>query len=148
MGEWKKRGVENLTNDIPTKKGFWSPPRTVRFPPPLRWQCSVFPVQKSTTGQTRSSLKGGIQKFSGERVLWYVFLPPIRFAPHHITPQLNPPPRIRVKQAQCGKLAFLQQNGAFLGQTNAILGRFAPRFQSKSLVQFCANNGLLARLVL
>ena len=26
-------GVENLTNDTP-KKGFWTPPRTVRFPPP------------------------------------------------------------------------------------------------------------------
>ena len=41
---------------------------------PLRCQCSVFPVQKSTTEQTRSSF-GGVQKFSGERILWYVFLP-------------------------------------------------------------------------
>ena len=34
MGGWKKRGEENLTNDTPPKKGFWTPPRTVRFPPP------------------------------------------------------------------------------------------------------------------
>ena len=28
----KERGVENLTNDTPPKKGFWTPARTVRFP--------------------------------------------------------------------------------------------------------------------
>ena len=33
-GGGKKRGVENLTNDTPPKKEFWTPPRTVRFPPP------------------------------------------------------------------------------------------------------------------
>ena len=33
-GGGKRRGVENLTNDTPPKKGFWTPPRTVRFPPP------------------------------------------------------------------------------------------------------------------
>ena len=74
MGGGKKRGVENLTNDTPPKKVFWTPPRTVRFPP-LRCQCSVFPIQKSTTEQTRSSFVR-VQTFSGERVLWYVFLPP------------------------------------------------------------------------
>ena len=31
-GGGKKRGVENLTNDTPPR--FWTPPRTVRFPPP------------------------------------------------------------------------------------------------------------------
>ena len=34
MEGWKKRGVENLTNDTPPKKGLWTPARTVRFPPP------------------------------------------------------------------------------------------------------------------
>ena len=33
-GGGKRRGVENLMNDTPPKKGFWTPPRTVRFPPP------------------------------------------------------------------------------------------------------------------
>ena len=32
-GGEKKRGLENLTNDTPPKKGFWTPSRTVRFPP-------------------------------------------------------------------------------------------------------------------
>ena len=50
------------------------PPSYGTFSTPLRCQGSVFPVQKSTTEQTRSS-SGGVQKFSGERVLWYVFLP-------------------------------------------------------------------------
>ena len=36
----------------------------------------------------------------------------------------------------------------FWGQKSAILGRFALHFQWKTLVHFCANNGLLARLVL
>ena len=71
----KKRGVENLTNDTPPKKEFWTPPRTVRLPPLSGVTALFFPVQKSTTDQTRSSF-GGVQKFSGERVLWYVFLPP------------------------------------------------------------------------
>ena len=31
-GVGKKRGEENLTNDTPPKKGFWTPRRTVRFP--------------------------------------------------------------------------------------------------------------------
>ena len=75
MGGGKKRGVENLANDTPPKKGFWTPPSYGTFSTPLRCQCSVFPVQKSTPELTRSSF-GGVQKFSGEHVLWYVFFPP------------------------------------------------------------------------
>ena len=78
-GVWKKEGgVENLTNDTPPKNGFCTPPSYGTFSTPLRCQCPVFPVQKSTTEQTRSSF-GGVQTFSGERVLWYVFLPPYVF---------------------------------------------------------------------
>ena len=79
--------MENLTNDTPPKTGFWTPPSYGAFFTPLRCPCSVFPVQKSTTEQTRSSF-GGVQKFSGERVLWYVFLPPYVLPPPHITAQL------------------------------------------------------------
>ena len=71
------------------KRNFGTPPRTVRFPPPLRCQCSVFPVQKSTTEQNRSSF-GGVQKFSGERVLWYVFL-----LPYVLHPPISLPKKIR-----------------------------------------------------
>ena len=74
MGGGKKRGVENLTNDTPSQKGVLDPPSYGSFSTPLRCQCSVFPVQKSTTEQTKSSF-GGVQKFSGERVLWYVSSP-------------------------------------------------------------------------
>ena len=76
-GVEKKRGVENLMNDTPPKKGFWTPPRTVRFPPPSGQvsELCFFCKKKSTTEPTRSCF-GGVQKFSGERVLWYVFLPP------------------------------------------------------------------------
>ena len=68
----KKRGVENLT--IP-KRGFGPPLVRYVFHPPQVSVLFFFPVQNSTTEQTRSSF-AGVQNFSGERVLWYVFLPP------------------------------------------------------------------------
>ena len=68
-GGWKTSRLTPLP-----KRGF-GPPSYGTFSTPLTCQCSVFPVQKSTTEQTRSSF-GGVQKFSGERVLWYVFHPP------------------------------------------------------------------------
>ena len=74
MGGWKKEGEENLTNDTPPKKGF-GPPSYGTFSTPVGCRYSVFPVQNSTTEQTRSSF-GGVQNFSGGHVLWYVFLPP------------------------------------------------------------------------
>ena len=74
-GGGKRRGVENLTNDTPPKRGFRPPPRTVLFPPPSGVSALFFLYKISTPEQTRSSF-GGVQKFSGERVLWYVFLPP------------------------------------------------------------------------
>ena len=87
MGGRKKRGVENLTNDIPPKKEFWTPLSYGTFSTPLRCQCSVFPVQNSTTEQTRSSF-GGVQNFSGECVLWYGFLPPYALHPPISRPKL------------------------------------------------------------
>ena len=83
----KGGGWKTSRNDTPSQKGVLDPPSYGTFSTPLRCQCSVFPVQKSTTEQTRSSF-GGVQNFSGERVLWYVSPPPpIRFAPPHITAQ-------------------------------------------------------------
>ena len=60
----KKRGEEDLTNDTPPKKGFWTPPleRYVFHPPRVSLFC--FSCTKSTTEQTRSSF-GGVQNFSG-----------------------------------------------------------------------------------
>ena len=84
-GGGKGRGVENLTNDTPPKKGFWTPPPTVRFPPPSGVSALFFLYKKSTTEQTRGSF-GGVRKFSGERVLWYVFPPP-----YVLHPPIPPP---------------------------------------------------------
>ena len=87
-GGVEKRGGWKTSRMTPLPKGVLDPPSYGTFSTPLRCQCSCFPVQKSTTEQTRSSF-GLVPKFSGESVLWYVFLPPIRFAPPHITAQVN-----------------------------------------------------------
>ena len=86
MGGWQKEGLENLTNDTPPKKGFWTPPSYGTFSTPLNCQCSVFPVQKSTTEQARSSF-GGAKNFR-ESAFSGTFSFPIRFAPPHITAQI------------------------------------------------------------
>ena len=85
MGGWKKEGGGKTSRMTPfPKRGFG--PLLVRYVfHPLRGQCSFFLVQKSTTKQTRSSF-GGVQKFSGERVLWYVFLPPYVLHPPKHSP--------------------------------------------------------------
>ena len=75
MGGGKKEGgEENLTNDTPPKKGFWTPPpRTVQYvfqPPSGVRALFFFPVQKSKTQSRPEALFGGVQKFSGECVLW------------------------------------------------------------------------------
>ena len=87
----RHRGVEKregwkTSQMTPLKKGFGPPSYGTFFHPP---QVSVlcFPVQESTTEQTRSSF-GGVQKFSGERVRWYVFLPHT-FCTPHITAQIS-----------------------------------------------------------
>ena len=74
-GGVEKGGGWKTSRMTPLPKSGLGPPSYGTFSTPLRCQRSVFPVQKSTTEQTRSSF-GGVQKFSGERVLWYVFLPP------------------------------------------------------------------------
>ena len=51
----EEQGEGNLTNDTPRKKGFWTPLRLVRFPPPSVF----FLVLQSKTEQTRSSCGGG-----------------------------------------------------------------------------------------
>ena len=76
----KKRGDENLTNYTPPKKEVLDPP-LVRYtfnPSQVSVLC-FFPVQKSTTEQTRGSF-GGVQNFR-ERAFSGTFSSPIRFAP-------------------------------------------------------------------
>ena len=91
IGGGKKRRVENLTNDTPPKKGFWTPPHTVRFPPRSGVSALFFPVQKiEAQRRPEARLLGGVQKFSGERVLWYVFLPPYVLHPAISRPNFRP----------------------------------------------------------
>ena len=72
--------MENLTNDTPPKRGFGPP--LVRYV----FQVSVlcFPVQKSTTEQTRSSF-GGVQKHFRESAFSGTFSSPHTFCtpPYH-----------------------------------------------------------------
>ena len=72
-GGGKKRGGGETSRLTPLPKRGLEPPSYGTFSTPLVCRCSVFPVQNSTTEQTRSSV-GGVQNFSGGRVLWYVFL--------------------------------------------------------------------------
>ena len=75
--ERTKRGGCKTSQMTTLPKRGSGPPSYGTFSTPLRCQRSVFPVSIFTTEQTRSSF-GGVQKFSGERALWYVFFPPIR----------------------------------------------------------------------
>ena len=83
---WKKEWGGKPHEWHPSQKGVLDPFSYSTFPtPPLRCQCDVFPVQKSTTERTRSSF-GGVQKLLGECVLWYVFLPPYVLHPLYHCP--------------------------------------------------------------
>ena len=87
-GGGKKRGGRKTSRMTPLPKRVLGPPSYGTFSTPLRCQCSVFPVQKSTTEQNRSSF-GGVQKFFARVCSLVRFPPPIRFAPPHITAQVN-----------------------------------------------------------
>ena len=65
----KKRGLENLMNDTPPQKGFWTPPSSVRFPP-LSGVSALFFLYKNPRQRGPEALLGAVQKFSGECVLW------------------------------------------------------------------------------
>ena len=84
-GGWKTSRMTHLP-----KRGFGPPLVWYVFHPPqvsvLCFSCTKIHVQKSTTEQTRSSFRG-VQKFSGERVLWCVLLPPHVLQPPQITAQ-------------------------------------------------------------
>ena len=84
-GGGKKRGVENLTNVTPPKRGFWTPPRTVRSPPPSGVS-ALFSCTKHPRENRREAFLEGSKIFGRARSL-VCFPPPIRFAPPHITAQ-------------------------------------------------------------
>ena len=57
---------------------------------------------------------------------WQVIYVLVRNPRAHKIKSALPPPRIRVKQVRFGKLAFLQQDGAFFGPKNAHFRPFPP----------------------
>ena len=57
-GGGKKRGEENLTNDTPPKKGFWTPHRTVRFPPPSGVVALIFLYKNPRLSRPKALLEG------------------------------------------------------------------------------------------
>ena len=77
MGGWKKEGGGNLTNDTPPNKGFWTPPLVgcVFCPSQVSELCFSCTEIHDRADQKLFKSFGGVQKLSGERVLWYVFLP-------------------------------------------------------------------------
>ena len=81
----EKRGVENLTNDTPPKKGFGPPLAGHVFHPP---QVSVlcFSCTKIHNRVDQKLFWRGPKIFGRARSL-VRFPPPIRFAPPHITAQ-------------------------------------------------------------
>ena len=84
---WKKRGVENLTNDSPPKKGFWTPlVRYVFHPPHVSVLC--FSCTEIHDRADQKLFWRGPKIFGRARSL-VRFPPHIRFAPPHITAQFS-----------------------------------------------------------
>ena len=81
MGGGKKRGVGNLTNDTLPENGFWTPPRTVRFPP-LSGVSALFFLYKNPRQSRPKALLEGSKIFGRARSL-------VRFPPPYV---LHPPP--------------------------------------------------------
>ena len=68
------------------KKGFWTPPRTVRFPLPSSVSALFFLYKNPRQSRTEALLEGS-KRASGERVLWCAFLPPYVLHPPNIAAQ-------------------------------------------------------------
>ena len=98
-GGWKTSRMTPLP-----KRGVIGPPliRYVFHPPQVSVLC--FSCTKFTTEQTRSSF-GGVQNFSGGRVLWYVFLPPYVLHPPISRPKLKVDKNLG-KTIQIAKIGF------------------------------------------
>ena len=87
MGGGKKRGVENLTNDTPPKKGVLDP-RTVRFPPPSGVSALFFLYKNPRQSRPEALLEGSNNSwesaFSGTFSSPHTFCTP----PYHGTPRM------------------------------------------------------------
>ena len=84
-GGVEKRGGWKTSRMTPLPKG---PPRTVRFPPPSGVSALFFLYKNPRFCRPEAFLEGSKNVF-GERVLWYVFLPPYVLHPPHIRAQIK-----------------------------------------------------------
>ena len=110
-GGGKKKREENLTNDTPPKRGFGPPPRTVCFPTPSGVSALFFLYRNPRQSRPEALL---VQKFPGDGVLWYVFLPPYVLHPPISWPNPNLPefPQSRLSRSNDG---HPQREGTNLG---------------------------------
>ena len=98
-GGGKKRGVENLTNDTPPKKGFWTPPRTVRFPPPSGVGALFFLYKNPRQSRPEALLEGS--KNFRESAFSGTFSSP---------PYVLHPPISRPKEELCDTIATIRSH--------------------------------------
>ena len=105
------------------KRGF-GPPSYGTFSNPPHMSVLCFFLHKNSRQSRPEALFGGIQKLSGERVLWYVFHPPIRFAPPHITAQF--------KKNCFGTIYFVKITKRSLYKANSFACSLANRDKSVS----------------
>ena len=88
-GVEKKRGVEASRMTPLAKRGFGPPPPSYdTFSTPFRCQCSVFPVPKTFTAQSRPEALWRGPKIFGRARSLVRFPPPIRFAPPYHGPSV------------------------------------------------------------
>ena len=91
-GGGKRRGVENLTNDTPPKKGFWTPPPTVRFPPPSGVSALFFLYKNPRQSRPEALFEGSKNfresAFSGTFSSPHTFCTPPYHRPNLFTPSL------------------------------------------------------------
>ena len=81
MGGVEKRGGWQTSRVTPLPKRGSGPPSYGTFSTPFRCQCSVFLCKNPR--KSRPETFGGVQHFSGERVLWYFLHPPISWPNSH-----------------------------------------------------------------
>ena len=88
-GGWKKEGGGKPHERDPSQEGVLDPPLVwyVFHPPQVSVLC--FSCTKIHDRADNRSSFGGVQKFSGERVLWYVFLPPYVLHPPISRPNVD-----------------------------------------------------------
>ena len=138
-GGGKGRGVENLTNDTPPKKGFCTPPPTVRFPPPSGVSALFFLYKNPRQSRPEALLEGS--KNFRESAFSGTFCPP----PYVLHPPISPP---KTRKCSCQKLATHVQL-----LVNFLRARFCTRSWSEKNstkppgqdfgTQSCSKNGQL-----